>query len=210
MRAWPMAAILLVAASPVAALMVAALTVATLTVAAPALAGPNDPWTIDPARSRVEFNVSQTGRIVSGRVRSWSGTIVLDPANLAAARIDIRLDMKSATANSRDIDGLMLGKDFLDVASSPEARFTSESVAAKGGDRFEARGKLTLRGTTRDVALPFTLQIRDEGAGPSALARGKFEVRRLDFGVGRNEWAGTSHVADEVVIELTVVASRPR
>lgn len=190
--------------------MRALLTAAALIVTAPALAGPNGPWTIDTGKSRVEFSVSQTGRIVSGRIRNWSGTVVLDPANLAAARIDVRLDMKSATANSRDIDGLMLGKDFLDVANVPEARFTSESVSAKGGDRFEARGKLTLRGTTRDVALPFTLQIRDEGPAASALARGKLEVRRLDYGVGRNEWAGTGHVADEVTIELTIVASRPR
>jgi polyisoprenoid-binding protein YceI len=200
MRTWSMAA----------ALLLAALLGATWPLTTAALAGPNDPWTIDPGRSRVEFSVSQTGKIVSGRVRSWNGTIVLDPSNLAAARIDIRLDMKSATANSRDIDGLMLGKDFLDVASAPEARFTAESVAAKGGDRYEARGKFTLRGTTRDVVLPFTLQIRDDGAASSTLARGKLEVRRLDYGVGRNEWAGTGHVADEVAIELTVVASRPR
>jgi polyisoprenoid-binding protein YceI len=184
--------------------------IAVFLLAAPALAGPNDPWTIDPARSRVEFSVGQTGRIVSGRVRNWTGSIVLDPSNLGAARIDIRLDMKSATANSRDIDGLMLGKDFLDVAGSPEARFTSESVAARGGDRFEARGRLTLRGVTRDVALPFTLKIQDEAGTASALARGKLDVRRLDYGVGRNEWAGTGHVADEVSIELTLVASRPR
>jgi polyisoprenoid-binding protein YceI len=181
--------------------------VAILLFATPALAGPNDPWTIDSAKSRVEFSVSQTGKIVSGQVKNWSGAIVLDPANLAAARVDIRMDMKSATANSRDIDGLMLGKDFLDIANAPEARFVSDSVTAKGGDRFEARGKLTLRGTTRDIALPFTLQIRDEA---SALARGKLEIRRLDYGIGRNEWAGTSHVADEVTIELTIVATRPR
>jgi len=60
------------------------------------------------------------------------------------------------------------------------------------------------------VVLPFTLQIRDEGAASAATARGKLEVKRLDYGIGRNEWAGTTHVADEVAIEITVVASRPR
>jgi len=184
--------------------------IALLLLAAPALAGPNDPWTIDQGRSRIEFTVSQTGKIVSGRIRQWTGTIVLDPANVASARIDIRMDMKSATANSRDIDGMMLGKDFLDVQHAPEARFVSEAVTARGGERYEARGKLTIRETTRDVVLPFTLQIRDDGAASSATARGRLEVKRLDYGIGRNEWAGTTHVADEVAIEITLVATRTK
>jgi polyisoprenoid-binding protein YceI len=180
---------------------------ALLMVATPAFAGPGDPWTIDAGRSKVEFSVAQTGKFVSGRVGSWSASIVLDPANLAAARIDVRLDMRSASANSKDIDGLLLGPDFLDVKATPEARFVSDSITAKGGDRYEARGKLTIRGTTRDVVLPFSLQIRDESA---AAAKGKIDIKRLDYGVGRGEWAGTTHVANEVTIELSVVATRPR
>src|SRR5688572_6304709 len=65
------------------------------------LAGPSDPWAIDPARSRIAFSVEQLGRIVSGRIAAWTGTIVLDPQNLAAARIDIRMDMRSATAGTK-------------------------------------------------------------------------------------------------------------
>ena len=176
-----------------------------LLLSAPALAGPGDPWTIDPARSRITFGATQTGKLVSGRIGSWTGTIVLDPTNLAAARIDIRMDMKSATSGLQDVDAQMRGKDFLDIATSPEARFTSEAVS-RTGDNYQARGKLTLRGVTRDVVLPFTLRIQD-GQG---TARGRIEIKRLDYGVGRNEWAATTYVADEVTIEVTVVATQPR
>ena len=51
---------------------------------------------------------------------------MLDPENLAAARIDIRMDMRSTTTGARDVDDMLLGKDFLDAARSPEARFTSD------------------------------------------------------------------------------------
>ena len=182
-----------------------ALLIAALLLSTPALAGPNDPWTIDPARSRIEFGAAQIGKIVSGRIKSWTGTIVLDPANLAAARIEIRMDMKSASAGTTDVDQLMLGKDFLDVAKTPEARFVSETVTSKGGDRYEARGKLTLRDTTKDVVLPFTLSLRDT----QASARGRIEIKRLDYGVGRGEWASTNVVGDEVTIDIAVAASRP-
>ena len=182
------------------------LIVLVLLAAPPALAGPNDPWTIDPAKSRIAFNASQVGKFISGRIGKWTGAIVLDPANLGAARIDIRMDMKTASAGTKDVDDLMLGKDFLDVQKAPEARFTSESVASRGGDRYEARGKLTIREATRDVVLPFTLRIE----GEQANARGRLDIKRLDYGIGRNEWAATNYVADEVTIEITVVASRPR
>lgn len=181
-----------------------ALLMAALLLSTPALAGPNDPWTIDPAKSRIEFNAAQVGKIVSGRIKSWTGAIVLDPTNLATASIEIRMDMRSASAGTTDVDQLMLGKDFLDVAKTPEARFASTVVTSKGGDRYEARGKLTLRDITKDVVLPFTLAIRDT----QASARGRIEIKRLDYGIGRGEWASTNVVADEVTIDIAVAAAR--
>jgi polyisoprenoid-binding protein YceI len=176
-----------------------------LSLSPPALAAPGDPWTIDPARSRIAFSVEQVGKIASGRIAAWTGTIVLDPQDLAAARIDIRMDMRTAATGAKDVDDMMLGRDFLDAGRSSEARFTSTAVSHRGGDAYEARGQLTLRDVTRDVILPFTLRIQDRQAN----ARGRLLIKRLDYGIGRNEWAATNYVANEVTIEITVVAARP-
>lgn len=176
-----------------------------LLLGTPAMAGPDDPWTIDLAKSRIAFGAEQIGKLISGRISRWTGTIVLEPQNLAAARIDIRMDMRTTTTGARDVDDMLLGPNFLDVARQPEARFTSDSVAARGGDAYEARGRLTIREVTRDVVLPFTLRIQ----GNQATARGALGIKRLDYGVGRNEWAATNYVANEVTIDVTVVASRP-
>jgi polyisoprenoid-binding protein YceI len=174
-------------------------------LAAPAWAGPADPWTIDPAKSRIAFSVEQVGKIASGQIGTWSGTIVFDPQDLAAARIDIRMDMRGAATGTKDVDEVMRGRDFLDVASRPEARFTSTGVTSRGGDTYEARGKLTIREMTRDVVLAFTLHQQAN----QAAARGTLRIKRLDYGIGRNEWASTGYVADTVTIEVTVVATRP-
>jgi len=177
------------------------------------LAAPQDTWTIDPRASALTFTASQVGSFVNGRFPTWTGEIVLDPAALAGARIDIRIQTPPVTANNRDVDSLLKGGNFLDVQKFQEARFVSSSIASAGGDRYEARGKLTIRDVTRDAVLPFTLAIVDDPAQPGQLratARGRLIVRRLDYGVGQNEWAGTSQVANEVTIDLTVVASRPK
>lgn len=182
-------------------------------LARPALAGPQDPWTIDQRASSIAFSVTQVGSIVSGRFPAWTGEIVLDPPAIAAARIDIRIDTRPVTANNADVDSLLKGPNFLSVQKFPEARFVSTSVTSKGGDRYEAQGKLTLRDVTRDAVLPFTLTIADQPGQPGTLratARGRIVLKRLDYGVGQNEWAGTGQVANEVTVDLNVVASRPR
>jgi polyisoprenoid-binding protein YceI len=184
-----------------------------LLLASPALAGPQDPWTVDPRASSLTFSASQVGSIVSGRFPAWRGDIVLDPSTLAAARIDIRIETQPVTANNRDVDSLLKGANFLDVQKFPEARFQSTSIVARGGDRYEAQGKLTIRDVTRDTVLPFTLAIADDPAQPGRLratARGRLILKRLDFGVGQNEWAGTGQVANEVTVDLAVVAGRAR
>jgi len=194
-------------------MIVVALLLAPPGLAAPALAGPQDAWTIDPRASSLTFSATQTGAFVNGRFPAWSGNIVLDPAALAGARIEISIQMPAMTAGNQDVDSLMKGANFLDVRKFPEARFVASAVVASGGDRYEARGKLTLRDVTRDVVLPFSLAIVDNPAQPGALrgtARGKLIIKRLDYGIGQNEWAGTGQVANEVTIDLNVVANRPR
>lgn len=186
---------------------------AALLIVHPAVAGPQDPWAVDARTSSLTFTVTQVGSIVSGRFPTWTGEIVLDPSALAAARIDIKIDTRAVTANNTDVDSLLKGPNFLGVQKFPEARFFATSVTAKGGDRYEAQGKLTIRDVTRDAVLPFTLAIADDPARHGTLrasAKGRIVLKRLDYGVGQNEWAATGQVANEVTVDLNVTASRPR
>ena len=193
MRAWPILAALL--------------------LASPAVAGPQDAWTIDPRASSLTFTASQVGAFVNGRFPTWTGEIVLDPAALAAARIDIRIETPPVTTNNNDVDSLLKGPNFLDVQKFPDGALRVDLGHRQGRRRYEAQGKLTIRDVTRDTVLPFTLAIADDPAQPGRLratARGRLNMKRLDFGVGQNEWAGTGQVANEVTVDLTVVAGRSR
>ncbi|HEY2662058.1 MAG TPA: YceI family protein [Caulobacteraceae bacterium] len=73
------------------------------------------------------------------------------------------------------------GKDWFDVAQYPQARFEGTAIRQKAGDAYEAAGVLTLRGVTRPVTLPFTLDIN----GAAAQAKGHLDLIRSAFGVGQ-------------------------
>src|SRR5262249_60343140 len=108
-----------------------------------------------------------------------------DPASSATARIDIQIEMPPVTTNNRDVDSLLKGANFLDVQKFPQARFVSTAVSARGGDRYEAQGKLTIRNVTRDVVRPCTLAAAADPAHSVRLyatAKRRLSFKRLDFG----------------------------
>ena len=79
----------------------------------------------------------------------------------------------------------------------------STGVRALGGNKYEALGKMTIKGQTRDVVAPFTF--KQDGA--SGVFDGGFVLKRMDFGIGEGPWADVSAVANEIDIKFHVVAN---
>ncbi len=184
-----------------------------LALAGPAVAGPADPWTIDAAASKLGFETKQMGVPVKGSFGKFSGTIVLDPADLAGAKIDITIEIGTGTTGTKDIDEAMTGPDLLAAKKFPAARFVADKVVSDGDGKYRADGKLTIRDASKDLTLPFTLAIADDTAKPGqvrATARGRVDIKRLDYGVGQGDWKATDAVPNDVAVILEVVATRAK
>lgn len=159
-------------------------------------------WTIDKAASRLSFVATQNGAPVAGAFSDWSATISLDPADLANARIEARVQTGSASTGQAQIDGTLPSDAWFNSAAMPEAVFTSSKITAKNDGTYEAAGELTIKGISQPLVLPFTLSIE----GDRAHATAEVPVARLAYGVGTGIPAGT--VADEVKVVLDISASR--
>lgn len=159
-------------------------------------------WTVDHQRSRLGFELVETGNAVAGRFGRWTAEISYDPANLATARIRIKVETASAVTGDPRRDPLMIGSDWLDSARVPTAVFEAQGFRALGGDRFEASGPLKLRDGERPVTLTFTLIVE----GEEARARGRALLVRTQFGIGHGQWAGV--VSFDVTVEFDIVARR--
>ena len=68
---------------------------------------------------------------------------------------------------------------------------------------LNVRGKLTVKGSVREVVVPVTLV----QSGASTTASGTFAIQRLAFKIGENEWADTSMVADDVQVKFKLTLS---
>ncbi|MFA7293243.1 MAG: YceI family protein [Rhodocyclaceae bacterium] len=159
---------------------------------------------VQPEKSRIAFTSKQMGVAVDGHFRKFSAALNFDPAKPAAASAKIDIDLNSVDAGSKDADDEVVGKQWFNVKVFPTASFVSSSVKPLGGDRYEASGKISIKGKTQEVTLPFT--VRQEGG--NAIFDGSMTIKRLDFAIGEGPWTDVGTVANEVQIKFHFVAAK--
>jgi polyisoprenoid-binding protein YceI len=167
-------------------------------------------WTIDATHSTIGFSIRHmVFSKVRGRFLNYTGAIRLDD-DLAKSWVEVAIDAASIDTGTAQRDNHLRSADFFDVENFPELRFRSTSVEDVGGGRLRMIGELTIRDTTREVALD--VEPAGRGMDPWGNERigfvAKTSIDRKDFGLAWNQLleAGGVLVGDRVDIELDVQA----
>jgi len=176
---------------------------ATLLLHLPAQAGTSPAKLVAPA-SEISFTIRQMGVPVDGRFEKFSAEIALDPLKPETGSVSFTIDAGSARFGVAETDTELRKAPWLNVAAFPQATFRSSAIKATGPGRFEVAGKLTIKGTARDVLVAVQLT---QGASSTGTATGGFSFKRIDFKVGEGEWADTSLVANDVQVRFKLVLS---
>ncbi len=159
--------------------------------------------TIDPARSAITFVATQMGVPAEGAFKRFTARVEFDPAKLAASKARIEIELDSFDSGVAEVDTEVKRKGWFNTAQFPTAAFVSSAVKSLGTNRYEAIGKLTIKGRTRDVTAPFTVR-QDGGA---SVFEGVFPLKRLDYGIGEGPWSDTDTVANEVQIRFKLTGT---
>jgi polyisoprenoid-binding protein YceI len=157
-------------------------------------------WNLQPKDSTLTFVGKQAGAEFQGSFDKFTADITFDPENLAASRFDVQIDTASVNTHDTERDDTLRGAELFNVKKWPKSQYVAEKFADKGGGKYTAAGKLTLRDVTREVPIEFTFEQRDGGA----WLKGSSLVKRLDFGVGQGEWKETDTVANDVKIRFAL------
>ena len=153
---------------------------------------------LDAAKSEMLFVSKQMGVPVDGRFRKFDAQIAFDPKKPEAGKVAFTIDMGSATFGSPEVDVELPKATWFNVPKFPQATFQSSAIKAVGAGRFEVAGKLSIKGSSRDVVVPVALT----QAGGSTTATGAFAIKRLEFKIGEGDWADTSMVANDVQVKF--------
>jgi polyisoprenoid-binding protein YceI len=153
-----------------------------------------------PAQSQITFAIKEMGVPVEGKFAKWTADIAFDPKKPEAGKVGFTIATGSATFGVPETDIEVPKAVWFNVAKFPNATFASTSIKAKGGGKFDVAGKLSVKGTTKDIVVPIALA----QAGATTTATGTFAIKRNEFKIGEGEWADTGTVADDVQVKFKI------
>lgn len=176
-------------------------------------------WNIDTTHTQANF-AARHMMITSVRAgfNKITGTVNFDPANPAAASVEVVIDTTSMSSTGvEQRDQHLQSPDFLDTAKFPTITFTSTKVEPyDNGSKAKITGDLTIKDVTKPVVID--AEFLGQGKSPYGTTvagfNGKTKINREDWGLTWNMALETGGwlVSKDISIELdveAVLASEP-
>ena len=154
-------------------------------------------------KSQINFGYQQMGVSMDGTFKKFSSQLRFDPAALETAAATLEVELASIDTGSAEGDEEAARKTWFNTKDFPAARFESTSVKALDGNKYEVAGKLTIKGTTKDVVVPATFTPQ----GNTGVFEGSLTIQRGDFSIGEGAWKAFDIVANDVVIKFRITAA---
>ncbi len=134
----------------------------TMAFAFPAQAAEDYDIDIKDQHAFIQFKIKHLGYSwLIGNFNTFNGSFHVDEANPANNSINIDIDVASLDSNHALRDKHLRGAGYFDVAKFPKASFISTSYEDLGNGKGVLKGKLTLRGITKEV----TIDVNQIGVG---------------------------------------------
>ena len=137
--------------------------------------------TLDPAQSKVHFNVESTLHTVHGTFSVKSGIVHFDPqTGKAGGEIVVNATSGDSGSNSRDA---RMHKEILETTKYPEAVFhpsqVEGQVASIGASDVKLRGTISLHGADHELTALIHANLESDHWTGTA----KFEVPYISWGI---------------------------
>jgi polyisoprenoid-binding protein YceI len=144
-------------------------------------------YKVESYHTEVGFSLSHFGFTnYSGLFSGATGSLRLDPGNLATTRLEVSVPVQSILTTVPVLTDELKGDKWFDVAKFPQADFTSTNVSVGPSGELTITGNLTLHGTTR----PIVLHARLVGVGVNPIDKqytvgfqANGTIKRSDFGI---------------------------
>lgn len=174
-----------------------------------------DTYKLDLAHSEVEFSVrhmmiSRT----NGDFKQYEGMIEYDGKEISSLKFDITIDVASIDTKIEKRDEHLRGADFFEAKKFPTIRFVSTAIKNIKGKKFDAVGKLTVKGITKEVTIP--MQFNGAATSPWGQSliglEGEFEIDRTEYGLTYSKALETGGlvVGKEISIEIQAEAIKQK
>jgi polyisoprenoid-binding protein YceI len=152
---------------------------------------------LDAAKSTVVATFKQEGVAVDAPFRKFTGRIVYDAKNVATATASVDVEVGSLDIGDEAYNAEVRKPAWFDAAKYPLATFRSTAIKAISATRFEATGKLTVKGRVLTITVPIAVQ--------GNAFDGSLTISRKSFVIGDPVWEDT--IDDKVAVRFHIVST---
>ena len=163
---------------------------------------PAGDYTLDKAHASILFKIDHLGySTYVGRFERFEASLTGDPASPESALVTATVDMTSLNIANPDFATELMGPDWLDAETFPQASFRTYGLRIVGENEADISGDLTLRGQTQAVIIRARLNgsAYDRLRGADVVGfSATLPISRSAFGI--DKYAGL--ITDEVLLEI--------
>lgn len=126
--------------------------------------------------SSVTFEISNLGfNTVDGTIYGMTGDIVFNTENLKDSYFNVCIDPATINTGIEKRDISLQNEDYFHMEKFTTICFNSITIIETSAG-YRTNGRLTIRGISKEVELPFTLD--------NNMLKGQLEINRLDYDIG--------------------------
>jgi len=152
-------------------------------------------------KSEIKFTVKNFGINTSGSLNGLKGAITFNTADLPSSSFNVSADINTVNTGMESRDSHLKKEEYFDAEKFPTISFVSKNIT-KDQNGYIVTGGLTIKGITKTISFPFTVQNTVQSQDEGIIFIGSFSINRKDFDIG-----GSSAVlGNNVDVSLKVVA----
>lgn len=163
------------------------------------------PWVFDRTHSTVAFDNKHLGiATIKGMFTDLEVRVEYDEQDPTRSSMHAVVQAASLDTGIQRRNEALVGEPYLNAEKYPTIEFHSTGITARGGDRYDLVGDLTLLGVTRSVT--FDASFNGQAVDQRDVTRRGFSaattIKRADFGMDSGLVEGIPIVGDEFHIYL--------
>ncbi len=165
-------------------------------------------YLIDVAHTKVGFEITHMMiSTVEGQFKDYEASFEYDEKTNTLKNIKAKIKTESIDTENQKRDNHLRDSDFFDVKKYPFMEFVStEEIKIKVGEQKDIKGKLTIKGITKDVVLKVTYKgrVKDPWGQERIGFEATTKINRKDFNITWQKLLETGGVVagEEVTIKI--------
>jgi len=149
----------------------------------------------DYAKSAVDFKIKNAGIGVTGSFKKFETTIEFNESAKAPSSIKTTIEVETIDTGIEARDKHLRKEEYFNADTYPVITFVSTQILKTTSGSFIAEGKLTIKGVTKEVKIPFTYI--------NSIFQGTLSLNRRDYNVGGSSITMSDDV--EAILKVAII-----